>query len=216
MSDTWCCSWQVLFLTYHFHLSLIIVLFSENTSHEVWKSKKISTGYHNENEKKTGKVPEDLECSSVRKTTGSWHRRTDCGAGGQNNRSRWSLGSSSRSAVANPEHLSVLLPSQGIAGLTASRPWSQTTTFGIFQRIRDLPTERIPKGWNPFDFPDNPLLPVLANLLRISQLLFLHITYDGFPNWQRSKWHMLEEKRNRHGHKTTASRLTNTPVLWTK
>lgn len=57
-----------------------------------------------------------------------------------------SLGSSSRSAVAKPEPLSVLLPSQGIAGLAASRPWSQTTTSGIFQRIRDLPTERIPKG----------------------------------------------------------------------
>lgn len=57
-----------------------------------------------------------------------------------------SLGSSSRSAVANPEPLSILLPSQSIAGLTASRPWGQTTTFGIFQRIRDLPTERIPKG----------------------------------------------------------------------
>lgn len=63
MLNNWCCFQQVLSLTN------MIILFSDNTSHKVWKRKEISTGYHKENEKKIGKFPKDLECCRAIGTT---------------------------------------------------------------------------------------------------------------------------------------------------
>lgn len=85
--------WMLLSQIFVF-LTNMIIIFSGQLSHKVWKRKifiEISIEYHRENEKKNllKNISEDLECSRTMKKVGSGQRRMIKGAiGKQNVRSR--------------------------------------------------------------------------------------------------------------------------------
>lgn len=194
-----------------------MIVLSGNTSHEVWKRKEIAIGYHKENEKKNGKIPEDFEYFRAMKKTGSVHRSApqNHGTGGQDDRSGCGHGVRLAQQWQNQNPWVYFSPHNVWLALLLDHGQTKLLKYSRESEIYQQ------KGYMRVE---TYLTSLIIQLFQVSitcpkshsYYRFTLLTNGFHTTVFRSKQCNLEEKTKRQRHRTAVSHLTNTPILWTE